>query len=139
MGILFNHGNGTFEIQVMYPTDAGPVSIVAGDFNHDGVPDLAAVNWASSTLSVFLNNGNGTFAPQVTYATGTPILSHSGESDHPTSVAVGDFDGDGSPDLAVANSQSGTVSVFLNTGNGTFMPQVMYTSNTVPAPAICRG
>jgi len=126
MGVLFNHGNGTFDIQTMYPTDAGPDSLVAGDFNHDGASDLAATNWASSSLSVFLNQGNGTFAAQVTYATGTLTGLYPGSGDHPTSVAVGDLDGDGSSDLAVANSASGTVSVFVNTGNGTFRPQVMY-------------
>jgi hypothetical protein len=132
MGVFFNHGNGTFDIQVMYPTDAGPVSLVAGDFNHDGVPDLAAANWASSTLSVFLNNGHGTFPAQVTYATGAPTRLYSGGGDHPSSVTVGDFDGDGSPDLAAANMESSTVSVFLNTGDGTFLPQVMYPVGDVP-------
>jgi hypothetical protein len=130
MGVFFNHGNGTFDIQVMYPTDEGPNSTVAGDFNHDGVPDLAVTNWASSSLSVFLNEGNGTFAAQVTYATG--VSTYSGGGDHPMSVAAGDFDGDGRPDLAVANIESGTVSVFLNTGDGTFLSQVMYPVGDAP-------
>jgi FG-GAP repeat. len=132
MGVFFNHGNGTFDIQVMYPTDAGPVFLVAGDFNHDGASDLAAANWASSSLSVFLNQGNGTLAAQVTYPTGTPTTLNSGGGDHPTSVAVGDFDGDGNPDLVVANTQSGTVSVLLNAGNGTFLPQAMYPVGDFP-------
>jgi hypothetical protein len=130
MGVFFNHGNGTFDIQVMYATDEGPNSTVAGDFNHDGVPDLAVTNWASSSLSVFLNEGNGTFAAQVTYATG--VSTYSGGGDHPQSVAAGDFDGDGRPDLAVANIESGTVSVFLNTGDGTFLSQVMYPVGDAP-------
>src|SRR5262245_303182 len=38
----------------------------------------------------------------------------------PRSVAVGNFDPDGIPDLAVANSTSGNVSIFLGNGDGTF-------------------
>ncbi len=41
----------------------------------------------------------------------------------PTSVAIGDVNGDGKPDLVVANSGSNTVSVLLGNGNGTFQPQ----------------
>ena len=55
-------------------------------------------------MSVFLNFGDGAFAGQVTYAVGYM----------PTSVAVGDFNGDGRPDLAVASNGSDTVGVLLN-------------------------
>ena len=55
-------------------------------------------------MSVLLNGGGGTFGPQSSYAAGT----------HPSAVAVGDFNGDGKPDLAVANKNDGTVSVLLN-------------------------
>ncbi|MGW3689405.1 Ig-like domain-containing protein [Streptomyces sp. NPDC005125] len=54
------------------------------------------------------------FAPHVDYPTG----------DAPSSVAVGDLDGDG--DLAIANTNARTVSVLLRNGDGTFAPQVSY-------------
>ena len=54
-------------------------------------------------MSVLLNNGNGTFAATVDYATGRPL-----------SVAAADLNGDGKPDLAVANADSNNVSVLLN-------------------------
>jgi FG-GAP-like repeat len=47
-------------------------------------------------------------------------------------VAVGDLNGDGKLDLAVANSSSNTVSVLLGTGNGAFQPQVSYVTGTSP-------
>src|SRR2546422_3097341 len=87
-----------------------PVSVAVGDFNGDGVPDLAVANAGSATVSVLLGNGDGTFRAALTVGVGT----------NPFSVAVGDFNGDGVPDLAVANYGSNTVSVLLGNGDGTF-------------------
>ena len=56
------------------------------------------------------------FGSQSTYAVGSA----------PQALAVGDFDGDGHPDLAVANYNSNTVSVLLGNGDGTFQPQTTY-------------
>ena len=74
-----------------------------------------------NTVSVLLGNGNGTFPGATTFATGSM----------PFSVALGDVNGDGKPDLVVANSHSNTVSVLLGNGNGTFQAQQTYAS---PAP-----
>jgi hypothetical protein len=65
-----------------------------------------------ATVSVLLNRGDGTFAPAHNYRTGKC----------PT-VAVGDLDGDGAPDLVAANAVSNTVSVLRNRGDGTFAPR----------------
>src|SRR5438270_881649 len=74
------------------------------------IADLAAANSLDGTVSVLLNTtpqgaAGPTFATQETFAVG----------DDPRSVATGDVNGDGEPDLAVANTQDGTVSVLLNT------------------------
>ena len=61
-------------------------------------------------------------SPPVNYAAGT----------HPLSVAVGDFNGDGKPDLAVANQRSNTVSVLLGNGDGTFQAAVNYGADRNP-------
>jgi hypothetical protein len=93
-----------------------PSYIVAGDFNGDGILDLAVANLASNsshpaTVTVLLGNGNGTFTPTAqTLATGNL----------PYSVAIGDFNGDGIPDLVTANAGSNTATVFLGNGDGTF-------------------
>src|SRR5436309_2826356 len=101
-----------------------PQSMAVGDFNGDGVLDLATANrgiYESSTdkdVTVLLGNGDGTFQPAQRFSTGGV----------PVSVAVGDFNGDGRPDLAVANCDSygmfqggcNTVSVLLGNGDGTF-------------------
>src|SRR4051812_33406776 len=61
-----------------------------------------------------------TFAPATSYAAGNSPYNG------PYSVAVGDFNGDGKPDLAVANQYAYTVSVLLNSGNGTFAAATSY-------------
>src|SRR6516164_340033 len=53
----------------------------------------------------------------------------------PQSVAVGDFNGDGKPDLAVVNSYSNNVSVLLGNGDGTFQPAVSYGTGSGTGPA----
>ncbi len=60
--------------------------------------------------------------PKLDYAAG----------DRPSSVAAADLNGDGKADLAVANETSGTVSVLLNEGDGTFAPKVDYATGTSP-------
>ena len=63
-----------------------------------------------------------TFAPQATYAVGS----------HPVDVAIGDFNGDGHPDLAVTNYYGNTVSVLLGKGDGTFGAQTTYAVGSSP-------
>lgn len=101
----------SFAAKVDFPTGSNPCSVVLGDINGgDSKPDLAVANRASNSVSILLNTttvGSTTpnFAAKVDFSTG---LS-------PFSVALSDMNGDGKPDLAVANSSSTTVSVLLNT------------------------
>ncbi len=125
IGILINAGNGTFDRPVTYAMAAvtpQAEAIAVGDFNGDGSLDVAAsCGGYPGNVGVFFNAGDGTFgAESVTHATG----GGSGM------VAVGDFNRDGAPDLAVTNSIDDTVSVLINDGNGTFAAQVIYAVGT---------
>lgn len=102
--------------------------IATGDFNKDGLLDLAVSYLSDNAVRVLLNNGNG-FNTAAEYAVGA----------QPYWIASGDLNGDGYPDLVTANtnvnSANGTVSVLLNngkTGNGTFAPAVNYTVGWLP-------
>jgi hypothetical protein len=94
----------------------GAHSVAVGDFNGDGIPDLASANAGNGTggtVSIFLGVGDGTFGPKTDLPADRNALS----------VAVGDFNKDGKLDLAVANSNFGapqSVSIFLGNGDGTF-------------------
>ena len=124
MSVLLNNGAGVFAPKVDYITGSAPFSVAVGDFNLDGKLDLAVANNGSDTVSVFLNAGSGTFAAKVDYSTGAGSA--------PESVAVGDFNLDGKPDLAVANIGANNVSVLLNNGSGTFAAHVDYGTGVSP-------
>ncbi|MEP6582136.1 FG-GAP-like repeat-containing protein [Microcoleus vaginatus GB2-A3] len=122
----------TFAPQVTFPTGSGPLSVSIGDINADGKPDLAVANRTSNSASILLNTTptnatTPTFASQVTFATGT----------NPYSVSIGDFNGDGKPDLAVANRTSNSASILLNTTptnatTPTFASQVTFATGNNP-------
>jgi hypothetical protein len=107
--VLLGQGDGTFQAPVRYTVGVYPTSVAVGDFNGDGIPDLAVANTGSTaangSISLLLGQGDGTFQPALSYDAGS----------QPAAVAVGDFNGDGAPDLAVPNAiTSGTVTVLLN-------------------------
>lgn len=133
--ILLGNGDGTFQSPVTYSAGSGsfPIYLSVADLNKDGKLDLVIAGYAVDQVEVLLGNGDGTFpASPVSYPTGglgsvMPV--------------VGDFNGDGNLDVAVTNDgcdyaaaisqagcplATGTVSVLLGKGDGTFQSSVQY-------------
>ena len=121
VSVLLGNGGGTFSAATPYPTGSViPSSVAIGDLNGDGRLDLAVTNYGSpsslvpaGTVSVFLGAGGGTLAAATQYPTGTGLPGAQ-------SVAIGDLNGDGRLDLAVANSSS-SISVLLGQAGGGFL------------------
>jgi Bacterial Ig-like domain (group 3)/FG-GAP-like repeat len=111
--ILLGHGDGTFSPAAGSPISVGnfPEAVRIGDFNNDGLLDLAVANSEDNTVSILLGNGNGTFT-----AAGAPVPVGA----FPFYLAVADFNGDGNADIAVSNEGDSTVSVLQGNGDGTF-------------------
>lgn len=123
VSIFLGNGDGTFQAPVSIGTPENPGSIVAADFNHDGKPDLVMTNAYLNGVSIMLGNGDGTFQPAVSY----PVANNA------STLIVGDFNGDGHPDIAafVYNlDTSGTISILLGNGDGTFQPFMTLATGT---------
>jgi hypothetical protein len=131
IGILIGNAsgfqpNGTFQPEVTYAAGIEPYSAALGDFNGDGITDLAVTNWGGNNVSILFGNGsgglgNGTFGPPHNVAAGSG----------PFFILAGDFNHDGITDLAVNNNGEPAVSILLGhgsagIGNGTFGPRVVY-------------
>ncbi|HEY4358403.1 MAG TPA: FG-GAP-like repeat-containing protein [Acidobacteriaceae bacterium] len=92
--------------------NSAPQSSATGDFNGDGIPDIAVVNPSSNNVSILLGKGDGTFNAPVNLTT----------SPNPVFVVIGDFNRDGNADLAVLSRNGNSVGIFLGNGDGTFVP-----------------
>jgi hypothetical protein len=124
ISILLGKGDGTFRPARNFsvPSCAG---LAVGDFNEDGIPDLAIVeyeNYGIAALGIYLGNGDGTFRRGARYTLGPGTVWD----------AVADFNGDGHLDVAVANSGSdthgtdGSVTVLFGKGDGSFGKPMTY-------------
>lgn len=115
---------GQLALSASLSSDTCPDVIAIADMNGDGINDLVVGNGVycgpsqpPASVSVLLGTANGTFQPAIT----TQIQSYS-----PASIAVDDLNGDGIPDLVIADSGSNQFWVLLGNGNGTFQTAVAY-------------
>lgn len=110
-----------------FPAGSSPISVATGDFNNDGIQDLAVLNLEDSTVSILLGNGDGTFHSHGAFSTGESCGQ----------VIVGDFNADGNLDLAVACTPNG-VGVLFGDGTGGFGQAQFYQLEAFPI-AIAMG
>jgi len=130
--VMLGNGDGTFGALQAFGTGGSyPASIAVADVNHDGKLDLVLNNAESAadndtgSVAVLLGNGDGTFQVAQDYDMG----GFNGGT-----LAVADLNGDGNPDVAVANAcadatcETSSVSVLLGRGDGTFQNPKIYTN-----------
>ncbi len=139
VSILLGNGDGTFAAPLTFPAGENPVALLAKDLNGDGILDLAIVNQGTGatngTVSIWLGHADitgtwdQTFSPMTDYPVGTL----------PTAIASSDFNADGRPDLAVPDFADNTVSILLQSNDGTaatqgtFAAKVDYSTGGGPA------
>jgi hypothetical protein len=123
----------SFIAPLVYDTAKRPLGLAVGDLRGNGRLDIVTANspnfGSPATVSVLLGNGDRTFQPAVDFATG---------SNNTQFVALGQLRPGGPLDVISANpdfqSDSGTVSVLLGNGDGTFHPAVQYSAGPLAIP-----
>jgi hypothetical protein len=105
VGVLLGNGDGTFQSVVNYTaTGMDTARVGTGFFASPETPDIVALNYNTSDITVFKGKGDGTFAAGKTFKVGA----------NPFSVGTGDLNGDGADDVAVLNEADRNVSVLLD-------------------------
>jgi hypothetical protein len=118
--VYLGKGDGTFSAGVSYGDQPNMSYVAVADFNGDGKLDIAAIDRANSEVHILLGDGDGTFSIGASYPT-SPAGDASSQN-----LVVGDFNKDGKPDIAVANSNTQDVGALLGHGDGTFADAVSY-------------
>ncbi len=111
--IFLGNCDGNFELEWGWLDDPSNswLDMAVADFNLDGFQDIAVVNNRSQNIGIFLGHGNGKFKQQ--------MKSFTGGHQHPFDFAVGDFNNDTLPDIAVAYQDRNYINVMFGHGNGT--------------------
>jgi hypothetical protein len=137
VNVFLGNGDGTFQAPVAYAAGAWPVSVTVADLTGNGTLDLVVADAAplggTAGVSILMGNGDGTFqAPVVYRVTGFPQY-----------VEVGDFNGDGIPDLVSLNLEgaglNSTLSFFQGNGDGSFRPPVSYLTGGIETYGMAAG
>lgn len=158
VALLVGAGDGTFsllpfsrfsnyEITPGYTNNpicvgASPNSIVVGDFSGDGLPDLAVTAGSGGSCNpgvgvVTVMDNNDTFLSPSSIFIPSPVSYCAGKS--PSSLAAGDFNGDGKLDVAVANLSDASVSILLNNGTTLQQPPLNFLTNGSGPNAVVVG
>ena len=125
LSVFLGEGDGTFRPHVDYPIGGWAREGVLGDFNGDGIVDVATTHVSDyyaglGRVDLLLGNGDGTFQPYVDYPTGSSYR-----------MAAGDFNGDGALDVLTSNHYRDNLNILFNLGGS----RVTLTSSENPSHA----
>ncbi|MBY0523849.1 MAG: VCBS repeat-containing protein [Gemmataceae bacterium] len=121
VAVRLGQAGGLFGAERRLDVGRRPGTVLARDIDCDGRLDLAVVNLGSGDVSVLLGIGDGTFDTQRLYQVGLTVAGN-----FPGTLAVGDLNGDGPPELVTGNQALGTtpsprsITVLINVGDGGF-------------------
>ena len=136
--VFLSRPDGSLKPGVTYGTSNCYWFVAVADFDKDSHPDIAASNHCTGELQIFNGKADGTFVLGPGIATDVSTMYP-----YPSDLVVGDFDGDGYPDVAVIDQHSeyGSVSlaVLVNDGTGKFKPAVTYALSTIAYQGIAVG
>lgn len=134
ISVFLSNASGGFASPTKYPTCGGPTAALAEDLDLTGLPDIVVTcnTPTSDVIQVFLNLGNGTFNPTPDGITNIVLGTGKG----PVAITSGDFNNDGHPDLAVADSLDGTITLFLSNPANNF---TYYTVSTLSGFGMPNG
>jgi hypothetical protein len=123
----------TFHPANNYSVGNGPTAVAVADLNGDGKPDLVSANHGSNSVSILLGNGDGTFQAAKNFPAGNSALTFG--------IAVGDFNGDGNPDVAILVPPNGTtpaeVRILMGNGDGTLQAPIVTTLSAQETIVAC--
>lgn len=121
--IYFGRGDGTFDNVVLADAGVYPrTAVELADLNGDGRAEVIAANWDDDTLTVNMNGGGRAFSAPAIYSVRRSTSSY---GENPVDVAVGDYNGDGVPDVAAACTNGGFITVLHGSGDGTLVDPVL--------------
>ncbi|CAF1040379.1 unnamed protein product [Rotaria sordida] len=124
--IFLGHGNGSFTNQVTYSIGFLPMSIVIGDFNRDTRLDIAVTSSDSNNVHVLLGRVNIVFVKK--------MMLNTSLGSRPRSFVIGHFNNDDRLDIAIANSGTDNIGIFLGNENFYFTNQTMYETGSTSRP-----
>ena len=132
--ILLGNGDGSFSPTFSYPAWDAAASyvmdnfVVIGDFNEDGIPDLAvSVPGRTDTVDVWLGNGDGSLQKR---------QPHRGQPG--SNIFGGDVDRDGHLDIVISNSNNADIVVLLGRGDGTFSKSGVFSTGDSAVEIVIR-